>query len=132
MADTIVIFGASGDLTSRKLIPALYRLFIKGRLPEGSRIVGVSRSDFGHQQWRDSLRETSAKFVEAEFINHGNAVIQIHLTEKTSVVMKALRDAGFKFDSERSASLLIGRIAVDKLSELAKIKEVRFVLPWIE
>ena len=52
MAHTIVIFGASGDLTSRKLIPALYRLFIKGRLPEGSRIVGVSRSAFEHQQWR--------------------------------------------------------------------------------
>ena len=30
MADTIVIFGASGDLTSRKLIPALYQLFVKG------------------------------------------------------------------------------------------------------
>ncbi len=67
MADTIVIFGASGDLTSRKLIPAIYRLFIKGRLPEGSRIVGVSRSDFDHQQWRDSLRETTAKYVGDQF-----------------------------------------------------------------
>ena len=39
MSDTIVIFGASGDLTSRKLIPALYQLFLKGRLPEDARIV---------------------------------------------------------------------------------------------
>ena len=67
MAHTIVIFGASGDLTSRKLIPALYRLFIKGRLPEGSRIVGVSRSAFEHQQWRDSLREAAAEFAKAVF-----------------------------------------------------------------
>ena len=33
MSDSIVIFGASGDLTSRKLIPALFRLHLKGRLP---------------------------------------------------------------------------------------------------
>ncbi len=63
MAHTIVIFGASGDLTSRKLVPALYRLFAKGRLAEGSRIVGVSRSVFEHEQWRTSLRETTEKFV---------------------------------------------------------------------
>jgi glucose-6-phosphate 1-dehydrogenase len=63
MAHTIVIFGASGDLTSRKLVPALYRLFAKGRLPDGSRIVGVSRSQFEHEQWRTMLRETTEKFV---------------------------------------------------------------------
>ncbi len=67
MADSIVIFGASGDLTSRKLIPALYRLFVKGRLPSGSRIVGVSRSHFDHQQWRDLLRETTAKYASESF-----------------------------------------------------------------
>jgi glucose-6-phosphate 1-dehydrogenase len=67
MADSIVIFGASGDLTSRKLIPALYQLFVKGRLPEGSRIIGVSRSAFEHQQWRDSLRETTAQYADDAF-----------------------------------------------------------------
>ena len=67
MAHTIVIFGASGDLTSRKLIPALYRLFIKGRLPDGSRIVGVARSRFDHQQWRDALRETAAEHTGSLF-----------------------------------------------------------------
>ncbi len=67
MADSIVIFGASGDLTSRKLIPAIYRLFIKGRLPEGSRIVGVSRSHYEHQEWRDSLRETTAQYAGSQF-----------------------------------------------------------------
>ena len=67
MADSIVIFGASGDLTSRKLVPALYRLFAKGRLPEDARIVGVSRSKYEHQGWRDSLRETTAKFAEDQY-----------------------------------------------------------------
>ncbi len=63
MAHTIVIFGASGDLTSRKLIPALYSLFRKDRLPEQTRIVGVSRSPFEHAQWRTELSESTAKFA---------------------------------------------------------------------
>jgi len=67
MPNTIVIFGASGDLTSRKLIPALYQLFAKKRLPEKTRIVGVSRSHFEHEQWRGSLKETTAKFVGQAF-----------------------------------------------------------------
>jgi glucose-6-phosphate 1-dehydrogenase len=67
MSNTIVIFGASGDLTSRKLIPAIYQLHAKGRLPTQTRIVGVSRSPFEHEQWRTSLRETTAKFVGKAF-----------------------------------------------------------------
>ncbi|MCA9262542.1 MAG: glucose-6-phosphate dehydrogenase [Planctomycetales bacterium] len=67
MAHTIVIFGASGDLTSRKLIPALYQLFRKSRLPEATRIVGVSRSEFEHQQWRDKLAESTSHFVKEGF-----------------------------------------------------------------
>ena len=69
MAHTIVIFGASGDLTSRKLIPALYSLFKKGQLPEQTRIVGVSRSKFEHQEWRDALRTTTAEFAKSLFEN---------------------------------------------------------------
>ncbi|WP_442511022.1 glucose-6-phosphate dehydrogenase [Novipirellula sp. SH528] len=67
MAHTIVIFGASGDLTSRKLIPALYLMFKKDRLPEGSRIVGVSRSHFEHEEWRSTLRETTEQFAGDSF-----------------------------------------------------------------
>ena len=67
MAHTIVIFGASGDLTSRKLIPALYSQFAKGALDEPLNIVGVSRSRFEHEQWRESLKETTAKFAEKLF-----------------------------------------------------------------
>jgi glucose-6-phosphate 1-dehydrogenase len=46
---TIVIFGASGDLTRRKLIPALYNNFRKKRLPAGLRIVGFARREW---RWR--------------------------------------------------------------------------------
>ncbi|MCZ6669901.1 MAG: glucose-6-phosphate dehydrogenase, partial [Acidobacteria bacterium] len=52
-----VIFGASGDLTSLKLIPALFRLHLKKRLPEGTRIVGVSRTPFTDDAFREKLAD---------------------------------------------------------------------------
>jgi glucose-6-phosphate 1-dehydrogenase len=60
---TVVIFGASGDLTARKLIPSLYRLDGKRRLPAELRIVGVSRTPFSDEAYRDKLKETTRKFV---------------------------------------------------------------------
>jgi len=67
MAHSIVIFGASGDLTSRKLIPALYSLFKKKRLPADTRVVGFSRSPFTNESWRASLTETTKKFSDGDF-----------------------------------------------------------------
>ena len=63
MSNTIIIFGASGDLTSRKLVPALYSLYKKNRLPADTRIVGASRSQFSHDEWRNSLAESTKEFV---------------------------------------------------------------------
>lgn len=67
MPHTMVIFGASGDLTSRKLIPALYTLFKRKRLPPQTRIVGNARSKFTSEAWREELAKTTAKFAEGDF-----------------------------------------------------------------
>jgi len=67
VAPTLVIFGASGDLTSRKLIPALYFLRQKRRLPAETTIVGFSRTAFSHEAWRRQLAESTAQFVGPEF-----------------------------------------------------------------
>ncbi len=67
MPHTFVIFGASGDLTQRKLVPALYQLFRKGRLPKETRIVGFSRTGFTHDAWRGQLAETTAKHLARDF-----------------------------------------------------------------
>lgn len=67
MACTFVIFGASGDLTGRKLIPALYRLHVQKRLPEGTQIVGCSRSEFTSDAWRDQLAESTRQFVAHDY-----------------------------------------------------------------
>ncbi len=67
MAITLVIFGASGDLTSRKLVPALYQLFRKGRLPKDTQIVGFSRTRFTDAEWQKSLAESTEKFANHDF-----------------------------------------------------------------
>ncbi len=54
----LVIFGASGDLTSRKIIPALFRLFCNGTLPQPLEIIGVSRTTMTSQQWCERLKKS--------------------------------------------------------------------------
>lgn len=58
---TIVIFGATGDLTHRKLIPALYNLAVDGELPTGVRIIGFARRDKSDEEFRKGLEEINRK-----------------------------------------------------------------------
>lgn len=55
-ATTIVIFGASGDLTRRKLMPALFSTFRKRRLPDRCRIIGFARRDWDDETFRSEMR----------------------------------------------------------------------------
>ena len=64
---TLVIFGASGDLTARKLIPSLYNLDRKRRLPDDLRIVGVSRTAFTDEAFREKLAPAAKEFVKGEW-----------------------------------------------------------------
>jgi glucose-6-phosphate 1-dehydrogenase len=59
----MVIFGATGDLTSRKLFPALYNLAKSNMLSHDFAIVGVSRNDFGLEQFRRMMGEQLTKFA---------------------------------------------------------------------
>jgi glucose-6-phosphate 1-dehydrogenase len=58
----IVIFGATGDLTHRKLIPALYNLAADGDLPPGLSVVGFARRDKKDEAFREELYEAARKF----------------------------------------------------------------------
>ena len=58
----IVIFGATGDLCKKKLIPALYKLWQKKLLPDNFLITGCSRRDPGAQAWKESLGEYPAEY----------------------------------------------------------------------
>ncbi|MFQ5790509.1 MAG: glucose-6-phosphate dehydrogenase, partial [Acidobacteriota bacterium] len=59
---SLVIFGASGDLTRRKLVPALYHLHCKGRLPAETRVVGFARRDYSHDKFRELMRDGAKEF----------------------------------------------------------------------
>jgi glucose-6-phosphate 1-dehydrogenase len=58
----VVIFGASGDLTRRKLLPAFYHLFCAGLLPQAFAVVGYSRSEMSNDEFRRRAREAIAEF----------------------------------------------------------------------
>jgi glucose-6-phosphate 1-dehydrogenase len=60
---TIVIFGASGDLTERKLMPALYSLAFRRLLPEHFAIVGVARSEMSDDSFREAMRTAVQRFA---------------------------------------------------------------------
>ena len=60
----VVIFGASGDLTRRKLLPALYRLYLDRRIPANTSILGISRTPMSDEQFRERMRASVAEFLE--------------------------------------------------------------------
>jgi glucose-6-phosphate 1-dehydrogenase len=67
MNTAFVIFGASGDLTARKLIPALYNNYRKKRFPEAVHIIGFSRSKYSDETFREKMREAFAAFASDEY-----------------------------------------------------------------
>lgn len=63
---SIIIFGASGDLTARKLIPAFYHLFKEKQMPAAFRIVGFARREKTDESWRAELREALNRFSRTQ------------------------------------------------------------------
>jgi glucose-6-phosphate 1-dehydrogenase len=60
---SLVIFGASGDLTHRLLVPALYNLAVAGLLPDAFALIGVARSDSSSEAFRADLEKSLPKFA---------------------------------------------------------------------
>jgi len=61
-ATTLVIFGATGDLARRKLLPALYNLAHEGALPERFHLIGVARKEKAHEDYRAECEEAIRQF----------------------------------------------------------------------
>jgi glucose-6-phosphate 1-dehydrogenase len=64
MTTSVVIFGISGDLARRKLVPALFTLYCKGRLPDDIRIIGFARSDYSDNACRLHMWEGAQELGE--------------------------------------------------------------------
>jgi glucose-6-phosphate 1-dehydrogenase len=63
----LTIFGASGDLTQRKLMPALYSLAFRNLLPAGFAVVGVARTPMSDDEFREKMRQAVAEHGRDEF-----------------------------------------------------------------
>ncbi len=59
---SLVIFGGTGDLAHRKLLPALYNLAHEGALPERFELIGVARREQEHDDFREMARESIQRF----------------------------------------------------------------------
>jgi glucose-6-phosphate 1-dehydrogenase len=70
MSFDLVLFGGTGDLTWRKLMPALFQAFRHGTLPEGGRIIGVGREDMGAEKYRAMIQ---ARFDQVDLAKRPSA-----------------------------------------------------------
>jgi glucose-6-phosphate 1-dehydrogenase len=61
-----VIFGATGDLTMRKLLPALYRRFAEGQVPDDARIIGTARSPLDDATYRERALKALREFIRGD------------------------------------------------------------------
>ena len=95
----LVVFGGTGDLTLRKLLPALYYRFHDGQMPEGSRIVAVARGSLTTWDYLAMVKEALTKHVRAEDLDDTllgqftACVTFVHLDASTSEGWDALANA---------------------------------------
>jgi glucose-6-phosphate 1-dehydrogenase len=91
---TLLLFGATGDLAHRMLLPSLYGLHADGLLPDDFRIICTARSEFDDEQYRASAVEALKEHVPANFYDPKSALV--FSRRLTYVVLDATKPEGFK------------------------------------
>jgi glucose-6-phosphate 1-dehydrogenase len=102
----MVIFGASGDLTARKLIPALYDLAAARRLPMEFAVVGISRTEMSHDEFRRKLRDAldkhrSGRVSDDAWESFSKGIFYLPGDSKKPETYEELRDFLNELDAER-------------------------------
>ena len=145
-ACTVVIFGATGDLTMRKLIPALYNLAADGELPPAVSIVGFARRPKTDDQFRTEQEESTKKFsrqqvrdeiwnsfaqrlekIDQERGTNGNRLFYLAVApDQFEAILQNLKDAGLSRPPEGGWA----RVIVEKPfgTDLATAKELNAVV----
>ena len=89
----LVIFGGTGDLARRKILPGLFRRFLSGQMPSGSRIIGAARSDLDTDGYRQMIRAAIAEFGGVE---KSDTKIEEFLAQLHYIPVDAKGEAGWK------------------------------------
>ncbi|MCX7645460.1 MAG: glucose-6-phosphate dehydrogenase [Rhodobacteraceae bacterium] len=89
----LVIFGGTGDLARRKILPGLYRRFLAGQMPAEARIIGAARSEMSDDDYRASIRAAIGEFVAKP--KQDAATIAAFLERLRYVAIDATGDAGW-------------------------------------
>lgn len=89
----LVIFGATGDLARRKILPGLYRRFLAGQITGESRIIGAARSEMDAEGFRTMVREAIDEFVSAD--KRDATIIDDFLKHLDYVAIDAKGDGGW-------------------------------------
>jgi len=97
---TLTIFGATGDLAQRKLLPALYNLAHEGALPERFNLIGISRSDKAHEDYRAEAREWILRSSRTE----PDEKVLDGLLENVRYIPGSFDDAGVYEQLEKTAA----------------------------
>ncbi|HBX70690.1 MAG TPA: glucose-6-phosphate dehydrogenase [Chloroflexi bacterium] len=101
----LVIFGVTGDLTRRKLIPALYELMLADRLPENFYVIGFARRDWTDDFLREQMRSGVLEFARNQPVN---PEIQNRLLQKMFYLQASFDDTeGYRVLANRLAELKI-------------------------
>ncbi len=90
----LVIFGGTGDLARRKILPGLFRRFLAGQMPETSRVIGAARSDMDSAGYRDMIRAAIAEFGGPE--KRQKKAIEAFVAQLEYVTVDAMGDGGWK------------------------------------
>lgn len=105
----LVIFGASGDLTMRKLVPSLFSLFVKDLLPERFAVLGTGRTDFTTDEFRIKMKDSLSKYSSEYNVFH----------DRVDQFINKLNYVSIDTSDEKSYSRLY-----DKLLELDKLLNI--------
>jgi glucose-6-phosphate 1-dehydrogenase len=89
----LVIFGGTGDLAMRKLLPAMFRRHADAQIQPGSRIVGVAREPISAEDYRTQVRGAFAKFLDSE--SRTPALVESFLAMLDYRPLDATKDAGW-------------------------------------
>ena len=89
----LVIFGGTGDLSRRKILPGLYRRFVAGQMTPDSRIIGAARGELSDDAFRDLVRESIDEFVPKD--RRDDALIAEFLGRLHYVAIDAKGDGGW-------------------------------------